>query len=418
MSGDPEQEYFADGMVEEIITALSRIRWLFVIARNSSFTYKGQAVDVKQVGRDLGVRYVLEGSVRKAAGRVRITAQLIDALTGTHLWADRFDRALDDVFALQDELTISVVGAIEPSLRKAEIERARRKRPDSLDAYDLCLRALPLVSTAMPEDADKALPLLEEAIRLEPDYPAAHAALAWCHEQRYLRGGLDEGAREAARRHARAALAAGGDDAIALATAGFVIAVVERDYATAIDANDRALALSPSSAFAFALGSIMRAWRGDLPTAIAHGETALRLSPYDPLIYLPYVGLAYAHFFAGHFAEAASALEPSDAGEPAVQRSMLSLCCRLGLSRPRRGSGGERAASARIAARFHDRFASLWHEYRRRGPAFTAGRGAAQGRVARRMTVTRRLAAIPVSPSSESAAYYGMDDRFGSNMAV
>jgi TolB-like protein len=307
MSGDPEQEYFADGMVEEIITALSRIRWLFVIARNSSFTYKGQAVDVKQVGRELGVRYVLEGSVRKAAGRVRITAQLIDALTGTHLWADRFDRALDDVFALQDELTISVVGAIEPSLRKAEIERARRKRPDSLDAYDLCLRALPLVSTAMPEDADKALPLLEEAIRLEPDYPAAHAALAWCHEQRYLRGGLDEGAREAARRHARAALAAGGDDAIALATAGFVIAVVERDYATAIDANDRALALSPSSAFAFALGSIMRAWRGDLPTAIAHGETALRLSPYDPLIYLPYVGLAYAHFFAGHFAEAASA---------------------------------------------------------------------------------------------------------------
>jgi adenylate cyclase len=159
----------------------------------------------------------------------------------------------------------------------------------------------------MPEDADKALPLLEEAIRLEPDYPAAHAALAWCHEQRYLRGGLDEGTREAARRHARAALAAGGDDAMALATAGFVIAVVERDYATAIDANDRALALSPSSAFAFALGSIMRAWRGDLPTAIAHGETALRLSPYDPLIYLPYVGLAYAHFIAGHFAEAASA---------------------------------------------------------------------------------------------------------------
>jgi adenylate cyclase len=307
MSGDPEQEYFADGMVEEIITALSRIRWLFVIARNSSFTYKGQAVDVKQVGRELGVRYVLEGSVRKGGGRVRITAQLIDALTGTHLWADRFDRALDDVFALQDELTISVVGAIEPSLRKAEIERAKRKRPDSLDAYDLCLRALPFASTAMPEDAEKALPLLEEAIRLEPDYPAAHAALAWCHEQRYLRGGLDEGTREAARRHARAALAAGGDDAMALATAGFVIAVVERDYATAIDANDRALALSPSSAFAFALGSIMRAWRGDLPTAIAHGETALRLSPYDPLIYLPYVGLAYAHFFAGHFAEAASA---------------------------------------------------------------------------------------------------------------
>jgi adenylate cyclase len=214
MSGDPEQEYFADGMVEEIITALSRIRWLFVIARNSSFIYKGQAVDVKQVGRELGVRYVLEGSVRKAGGRVRITAQLIDATSSVHLWADRFDRALDDVFALQDELTISVVGAIEPSLRKAEIERARRKRPDSLDAYDLYLRALPLASTAMPEDADKALPLLEEAIRLEPDYSAAHAVLAWCHEQRYLRGGLDEATREAARRHARAEILVLGHDMV------------------------------------------------------------------------------------------------------------------------------------------------------------------------------------------------------------
>jgi adenylate cyclase len=307
ISGDPEQEYFADGMVEEIITALSRIRWLFVIARNSTFTYKGQAVDVKQVGRELGVRYVLEGSVRKAGGRVRIAAQLIDASTSAHLWAERYDRALDDIFALQDELTTSVVGAIEPSLRKAEIERARRKRPDSLDAYDFYLRALPLAATGMPQDADKALPLLEEAIRLEPDYAGAHALLAWCHEQRYLRGGLDEATREAARHHARAALAAGGDDAMALATAGFVIGVVERDYATAIDAIDRALALSPSSALAFGLGSIMRAWRGDLSTAITHGETALRLSPYDPLIYLPYVGLAYAHFFSGHFAEAASA---------------------------------------------------------------------------------------------------------------
>jgi adenylate cyclase len=170
MSGDPEQEYFADGMVEEIITALSRIRWLFVIARNSSFTYKGQAVDVKQVGRELGVRYVLEGSVRKGGNRVRITAQLIDALTGTHLWADRFDGSLEDVFELQDQVAISVAGVIEPTLRQTEIERARRKRPDSLDAYDFYLRALPYAFAAMPEDADKALPLLDKAIELEPDY--------------------------------------------------------------------------------------------------------------------------------------------------------------------------------------------------------------------------------------------------------
>jgi len=173
ISGDPEQDYFADGMVEDIITGLSRIKWLFVIARNSTFVYKGRAIDVKQVGRELGVRYVLEGSVRKSADRVRVTGQLIDVASGTHIWADRYDRALDDIFALQDKLTISVIGAIEPTLRQAEIERARRKRPNSLDAYDLYLRALPFAFTAMPGDADKALPFLEQAIRLEPDYAAA-----------------------------------------------------------------------------------------------------------------------------------------------------------------------------------------------------------------------------------------------------
>jgi adenylate cyclase len=248
MSGDPEQEYFADGMVEEIITALSRIRWLFVIARNSSFTYKGRAVDVKQVGRELGVRYVLEGSVRKGGNRVRITAQLIDATNGAHLWADRFDGLLEEVFELQDKVAISVAGVIEPTLRQSEIERARRKRPDSLDAYDLYLRALPYASTPMPEDADKALPLLGKAIELEPDFAAAHAFIAWCHEARYLRGGMQEETRVAALHHARRAIAAGGDDGAALATAGFVIAVVGRDYETALTAFDRSFALSSSSA--------------------------------------------------------------------------------------------------------------------------------------------------------------------------
>jgi len=307
LSGDPEQDYFADGMVEDIITGLSRIKWIFVIARNSSFAYRGKAMDVKQVGRELGVRYVLEGSVRKSGDRVRITAQLIDTGTGTHIWADHYDRALDDIFAVQDELTISVVGVIEPTLRKAEIERARRKRPDSLDAYDLYLRALPFAFTAMPQDADGALTLLNRAIELEPDYAAAHAMIAWCHEQRYLRGGLHEEVKQAALQHARTAIAVGGDDAAALATAGFVIAVIEYDYETATLAFDRSFALSSSSALAFGFSSIVRAWKGDDATAVDQAERAIRLSPFDPLLYLPYVGLAYAHFAAGRFEEAAAA---------------------------------------------------------------------------------------------------------------
>ncbi len=302
MSGDPEQEYFADGMVEEIITALSRIRWLFVIARNSSFIYKGQRVDVKQVGRELGVRYVLEGSVRRGGNRVRITAQLIDALSGAHLWADRFEGELQDVFELQDSVAISVAGVIEPTLRQAEIERARRKRPDSLDAYDLYLRALPSVFIPMPEDADKALPLLGKAIELEPDYAAAHAIIAWCHEVRYLRGEMQEETRLAALHHARLAIA-GGDDAGALATAGFVVAVCGRGYEAALAAFDRSFALSSSSALALGLSSIVRAWKGDDAIAVEHAERAIRLSPFDPLIYLPYVGLAYAHFAAGRLEE-------------------------------------------------------------------------------------------------------------------
>jgi TolB-like protein len=316
MSGDPEQEYFADGMVEEIITALSRIRWLFVIARNSTFTYKGQAVDVKQVGRELGVRYVLEGSVRKGGNRVRITAQLIDATNGTHLWADRFDGLLEDVFELQDKVAISVAGVIEPTLRQSEIERARRKRPDSLDAYDLYLRALPDAFAAMPEDADKALTLLGKAIELEPDFAAAHAIIAFCHEQRYLRGGMQEGTRIAALRHARYAIAAGGDDAAALATAGFVIAVVGRDYETALTAFDRSFALSGSSALALGYSSIVRAWKGDDAIAVEQANRALRLSPFDPWLYMPYIGLAYAHFAAARFEQTVAAASLATQSNP------------------------------------------------------------------------------------------------------
>jgi adenylate cyclase len=205
---------------------------------------------------------------------------------------------------------------VEPTLRKAEIERAHRKRPDNLDAYDLYLRALPFVCTAMPEDADKALPFLEAAIRLEPDYAVVHGFIAWCHEQRYLRGGLRAETRAAARRHAHAAIEAAGDDAMALAMGGFVVGVMERDYGTALDALDRSLALSPSSALAFGFSSIIRAWLGDDTTAIEHARMGIRLGPHDPLIYLPYVGLAYACFFSGRFGEAASAARRASAANP------------------------------------------------------------------------------------------------------
>lgn len=316
LSGDPDQEYFADGMVEDIITGLSRIKWVFVIARNSTFAYKGKSMDVKLVGRELGVRYVLEGSVRRSANRVRIAAQLIDATSGTHIWAERYDRALDDIFAVQDELTISVLGVIEPTLRHAEIERAKRKRPDSLDAYDLYLRALPFAFTAMPQDASEALAYLERAIELEPDYAAAHAIIAWCHEQRYLRGGLNEDTKRAALHHARRAIAIGGDDAGALATAGFVIAVIEYDYETATAAFDRSFALSSSSALALGFSSIVRAWKGDDAIAVEQAQRAIRLSPFDPLLYLPYVGLAYAHFASGRYEDAAAAAARASQSNP------------------------------------------------------------------------------------------------------
>ena len=249
MSGDPEQDYFCDGMVEDITTGLSRIKGLFVIARTSSFAYKGKAVDVRQVGRELGVRYVLEGGVRKAGARLRITAQLIEAETGAHLWADKFDGALEDVFDLQDRITASIIGIIEPNLRRAEIERAQRKRPESLDAYDLYLRGLPHLMSSMPEDAAIGMGLLEEALKLDPNYAAAHAHLAWALEVRFFRGGHNDADAVASVRHARAAVAYGGDDATALAIATISLLHLGQDFEAASGAIARALALNGSSAF-------------------------------------------------------------------------------------------------------------------------------------------------------------------------
>ena len=267
MSGDKEQDYFADGMVEDIITGLSRIKWLFVIARNSTFTYKGRSVDIKQVGRELGVRYVLEGSVRKTTGRVRITTQLINAETGGHIWAERYDRAIDDIFALQDEITLSTVAAIEPNLRHAEIERAKRKRPENLDAYDLVLRATPLADTGMPDGASRALPFLEKALSIDPEYALALGQAAFCHEILFIRDGRREENRTAAIRHAHAAIALGPDDAPALVYGGIAIGLVEHDRVLAMEVFESALTISP---YEDAATAVRRAIRSKPGFSISH----------------------------------------------------------------------------------------------------------------------------------------------------
>ena len=329
MSGDAEQEYFADGMVEDIITGLSRFKWLFVIARNSTFAYKGRSVDIKQVGHELGVRYALEGSVRKAAGRVRITTQLIDAETGAHVWAERYDRSMDDIFALQDEITLSTVAAIEPSVRRAEIERAKRKRPENLDAYDLVLRATPLADTGMPDGASQALPFLERAISLDPNYALAHGQAAFCHEILYIRAGRREETRSAAIRHAHSAIALGPDDASALVYGGIAIGLVEHDRALAQEVFESALAVSPSAAWAYLWGALILGWGGDAERAIEWGERGIRLSPFDPWITAALHGISMGHFLNGRYDDAAKAARRAIRSKPGFSISHMFLAAAL-----------------------------------------------------------------------------------------
>jgi TolB-like protein/tetratricopeptide (TPR) repeat protein len=294
MSGDPEQDYFADGMVEDIVTGLSRIKWLFVIARNSSFVYRGKAVDVRQVGRELGVRYVLEGAVRKAGSRVRITAQLVEAETGAHLWADKFDGGVDDVFELQDQITDRVVGIVEPSVRKSEIERSRRKHPENLDAYDLYLRALPHFTALSTANAPIAAGFLRGVLALDPDHAGAHAHLAWCHQILFTDHGFDEADKTVGLEHARTAIAKDVDDATALAVGALVIALLGHDARAALNAIERAASLNPSSSAAHYHGAFLYAWSGDPATATAYAHRALRLSPFDPLAYHAHLALTLA----------------------------------------------------------------------------------------------------------------------------
>jgi TolB-like protein/Tfp pilus assembly protein PilF len=308
LSGDPEQAYFADGVVEEIITALSRVRWLFVIARNSSFAYKGRDVEVKQVGRELGVGYVLEGSVRKAADRVRITGQLIDAASGTHLWAERFEGKLDDIFELQDQIAGSVAGAIAPEVERAEIERAKSKPTSSLNAYDCYLRGLAHLHRGSREAIESALPLLHRSIDLDPEFAAAHGTAAWCYFWRKINGWCADAPKEAAQGAmlARRAVELGRDDAVALTRGGHALAHLSGDLNSGIALLDRAVHLNPNLAAAWFLGGFLRIWHGESEAAIAHFERAMRLSPLDPELYRMQAGVAMAHLFAGRLDEASN----------------------------------------------------------------------------------------------------------------
>jgi TolB-like protein/class 3 adenylate cyclase len=308
MSGDPEQEYFADGIVEDIITALSRVHWLFVIARNSSFTYKGRAVDIKLVGRELGVRYVLEGSVRKASNRVRITGQLVDATTGAHVWANRFDGALDDIFDLQDQVTASVVGAIEPRLQQAEIERAGRKPTESLDAYDYFLRGMASFHLFTRDSLMEARRLFQRATELDANYASAYGMAAWCVHLSKTNGWLLDPEREIAEgvRLARRAVAVGKDDPTALWSGGHSLAYLAAEVETGAAYIDRAIVLNPNLAAAWSVSGWLRIYLGEPANAIERLERSGRLSPLDPIAYMGYAGMALAHLLADRYDEAVS----------------------------------------------------------------------------------------------------------------
>lgn len=318
MSGDAEQDYFTDGVVEEITTALSHVSWLFVIARNSAFAYKGQAVDIKRAARKLGVRYVVEGSVRKAGSRLRVAGQLIEVATGASLWADRFEGDVADVFELQDLVASSVIGAISPRLEQAEIARAKRKPTESLDAYDNYLRGMANLYRWTRAGLEEALPHFYKAIELDPDFAAAQGAAAWCYFWRMANGWMTDRQKESAEvsRLVGNVTIAGQDDAVALAFSGLALGYVIGDYEAGSALTDRALALNPNCAAAWSASGCLKACHDDPDIAIEHLSRARRLSPLDPLTFFMQCFTAFAHFVAGRYdaawpiAEAASRAQP------------------------------------------------------------------------------------------------------------
>jgi adenylate cyclase len=306
MSGDPEQEYFADGMVEEIITALSRFKWLFVIARNSSFTFKGKAVDVKEVGRRLGVRYVLEGSVRKASGKVRITGQLIDAVTGAHIWAHRFERDVTDVFALQDEVTVAVVCAIQPKLLQTEIAMAARRRPENLTAYDSYLRAMQQFYLATREGGAEVIRLAHRALELDPRFGAVATLAGVCHMRNVIWGYAADPqfVRNEAVRLVRLALSIDDSDPETLGWAAVVSAFLVGDSEGEIEMADRAVALNSDSYVAWFCRGWVYKIAGLPEEAVGSLERAIRMSPVDPLLHLTFGGIGFAFIELRRFDEA------------------------------------------------------------------------------------------------------------------
>ena len=324
-SNDPEQEYFADGVVEDITMALSHFHWLFVIARNSSFAYKGRPVDIKQVGRELGVRYVLEGSLRKAGSRVRIAGQLIDAETGVHLWAGRFDGALENIFDLQDQVASSVVGAIAPRLQRAEIRRARRKPTENLDAYDYYLRGLASLHLWTRDANREALRLFSKAIELDPSLACAYGMAGWCYIQRKSRRWMVDDVQESseAARLARRAVHLGADDDVALSMGAYVLAFIAHEFDDAIAFMDRGLAINPNSARAWYLGAWVRIFTGEPDLAFEFAARAMRLSPLDPSVYVMNGAVAYAHFLTGQYDLASSSADKSLRDRPDF---LLGIC--------------------------------------------------------------------------------------------
>ncbi len=320
MSVDPEQDYFADSMAEEIIAALSRFRSLFVIARNSTFTYKGKAVDVRQVSRELGVRYVLEGSVRRAGNRLRIIAQLIDAATGNHIWSDRYDGELADIFDLQDRVTEAIIGAIEPTITLSEIERAKRKRPESLDAYDCVMRALPAVWSQDAETTAEGLRLAEQAIALDPTYALPRALAAWCFAQRvsYMRTPCPAEDRAKALTLAHEAASLDSSDPLVLTVLSAAYALVGQ-IDLGLATVEKALALDPNSAWAWLRSGWLHNYASQPDTAIEHFQRYMRLSPLDPMRFNALHGIGAVYFGKGQYDEAARWIEQALREKPTAK---------------------------------------------------------------------------------------------------
>jgi adenylate cyclase len=354
LGGDSEAEFFLDSITEDLITELARARWFSVIARNTSFTYKGKGADSKQVGRELGVRYVVEGSLRKAGSRIRISCQLVEAVSGQHLWADRFDGTLDDSFELQDKITERVSSAVEPVLRVAEIERARRKPEADLDVYELTRRALPACFAETADDNEEALRLLSQALITDPHYPTANALAAWCLQQRHFMRwpGMQHNDREEAKRLARAAIAGGADVPLALAVAGTVRAVLTRDHDLALAAVDRARMINPNAAIVLGFDAMTRCLCGFYKQAIDGAEKALNLGPFEPLVYHASLALALARLLSGQPEEAVARARKAIEGN----QNFVFPYCVVALGCARLGRADDAARAIRELLRAAPRF--------------------------------------------------------------